>query len=354
MSRLLKENYQKLEAYTPGEQPKDSEYIKLNTNESPFPPSPGVLDALKKEDIENLRLYSDPTMSALREKLAQLYDVKSENIYLSNGSDDILNFVFMGFSQNGAVFPDITYGFYSVFSELYGVDYEEIPLTEDFRVNYKDYINKDKLIVIANPNAPTGDCLGVWEIEEIVMNNPDNLVVIDEAYIDFGGESCYPLTKKYDNLLVVRTFSKSRCMAGARLGYAIGPKGIIEDLEKLKYSTNPYNINRLTATLGEATVESEDYYLKTSEEIIRVREYTAKKLIESGFEVLPSKANFLFARSNKISGEKLYQELKARHILVRHFTNPKIEMFNRITIGTQEQMDILLGAIEEILNGGTK
>lgn len=353
MSRYLKECFRALEEYTPGEQPKDGEYIKLNTNESPFPPAPSVIEALGNKDIENLRLYSDPTMSVLKGKLAGLYGVKSENIYLSNGSDDILNFAFMAFADKGAVFPEITYGFYSVFSELHGIDYETIPLTDDFTVDYKDYLNKNKLIVIANPNAPTGNFRPLWEIEEIIKSNPDSVVVIDEAYVDFGGESAYPLINKYDNLLVVRTFSKSRCMAGARLGYAIASEGIISDLEKIKYSTNPYNINRLTATLGEATVDAEEYYMEKCQEIIRVREYTKEKLEALGFEVLPSKANFLFAKHRDFDGEKLYLELKSRHILVRHFSNPLINQFNRITIGTQEQMDSLLGALKEILKGDT-
>ncbi|MBE6733937.1 MAG: histidinol-phosphate transaminase [Ruminococcaceae bacterium] len=353
MSRYLKENYQALEEYTPGEQPKDGEYIKLNTNESPFPPAPSVVEALKGEDVEKLRLYSDPTMSVLKGKLANLYGVKDENIYLSNGSDDILNFAFMAFGQDGAVFPEITYGFYSVFAELHGIGYECVPLREDFTVDYKDYLKRDKLVVIANPNAPTGDMRPLWEIEEIIKSNPDNVVVIDEAYVDFGGESAYPLIDKYDNLLVVRTFSKSRCMAGARLGYAIASKGIISDLEKLKYSTNPYNINRLTATLGEATVDAEEYYQEKCKEIMSVREYTKERLEAMGFLVLSSKANFLFAKHNKINGEKLYLELKARHILVRHFTNDKIKNFNRITIGTKEQMDKLLEATQEILKGET-
>lgn len=351
MSRYLKENYQALEEYTPGEQPKDTEYIKLNTNESPFPPAYEVLNVLKRQDIENLRLYSDPTMSVLKAKLANLYGVKSENIYLSNGSDDILNFAFMAYGHKGAVFPEITYGFYSVFAELHQIEYEAIPLQDDFTVNYKDYLSKNKLIVIANPNAPTGNARPLWEIEEIIKSNPDSVVLIDEAYVDFGGESAYPLCEKYDNLLVVRTFSKSRCMAGARLGYAIASKGIISDLEKIKYSTNPYNINRLTATLGEATVDAEDYYKEKCQEIIRVREYTKEKLESLGFEVLPSKANFLFARHKSYGGEKLYLELKARHILVRHFSTDKIKDFNRITIGTKEQMDKMLLALCEILKG---
>ena len=351
MSRFLKEQYKSLEVYTPGEQPKDTQYIKLNTNESPYPPAPSVVEALGKQDVENLRLYSDPTLSTLKGKLAALYGVESENIFLSNGSDDILNFAFMAFGQKGALFPDITYGFYTVFAELHAVEYEEIPLREDFTIDYKDYLNKNKLIVIANPNAPTGNSRPLEEIEEIIRTNPDSVVVIDEAYVDFGDTSACKLINKYDNLLTVRTFSKSRSMAGARLGYAIGAKGLIDDLMRLKFSTNPYNINRLTTTLGEATADAEDYYMEKCKEIIRVREYTAEKLKGLGFEVLPSKANFLFAKSNDIDGEKLYKELKARGILVRHFTKERICQFNRITIGTQEQMEQFLLAAEEILKG---
>ena len=351
MSRFLKEDYLKLEVYTPGEQPKDAQYIKLNTNESPVPPAPEVVDILKKSDIENLRLYSDPTLNTLKSKLATLYDVKSENIFLSNGSDDILNFAFMAFGHKGAIFPDITYGFYTVFAQLHGVEYEEIPLKDDFTVDYKDYLAKNKLIVIANPNAPTGNSRPLEEIEEIIKSNPDSVVVIDEAYVDFGGTSAYKLIDKYDNLLTVRTFSKSRSMAGARLGYAIGAKGLIDDLMRIKFSTNPYNINRLTTTLGEATVDAEPYYKEKCKEIMDVREYTYKKLTEAGFEALPSKANFLFAKHPAVDGEKLYTELKKRGILVRHFTKERICQFNRITIGTKEQMDKMLEAITEILKG---
>ncbi len=351
MSRFIRETYRKLEAYTPGEQPKDTEYIKLNTNESPYPPAPKVCEVFSNSDIENLRLYPDPTMSTLKGKLAELYGVKSENIFLSNGSDDILNFAFMAFGHEGVIFPEITYGFYPVFAELHSLSYETIPLKSDFTVNFEDYIAKNKMIVIANPNAPTGDIRGKEEIEKIISSNPDNVVVIDEAYVDFGGESVYPLISKYENLLIVRTYSKSRCMAGARLGYAIASKGLIEDLEKIKYSTNPYNINRLTATLGIATVESEDYYKEKCSEIIATREYTAEKLFELGFEVLPSKANFIFVRHPQISGEKYYLALKEKQILVRHFKDEKITDFNRITIGTREQMDALIKATSLILKG---
>lgn len=355
MSKFLDKRLQQTDAYTPGEQPRDIQYIKLNTNESPYPPAPEVLKAVSEKDIANLRLYSDPTCKVLKEKLAGLYGVKPQNIFVSNGSDDILNFAFLAFGREcGAVFPDISYGFYSVFAQLHGVEYSEIPLKEDFTVDYKDYLGINKFIAIANPNAPTGISLPLWQIEEIVKSNPENVVLIDEAYVDFGGESCYKLTEKYDNLLVVRTFSKSRCLAGGRLGYAFGCKELIEDIEKIKYSTNPYNINRLTLSLGEATVDNDNYYREKCAEIIRTRDKTKSALENEGFTVLNSNTNFLFAKSPDISGEKLYLELKSRGILVRHFSKERVKDFNRITIGTPQEMDHFVKAVKEILSGGKK
>ena len=350
MSRFLKNHYQKLDAYTPGEQPRDMEYIKLNTNESPFPPAPSVVSTLQTVDIENLRLYSDPTCKVLKEKLASLYDVKPENIFVSNGSDDILNFAFMAFpGKKGVTFPDISYGFYPVYAELHDIPYKKAPLKEDFSLCYEDYLYTDGMVVIANPNAPTGMTIPVWQIEEILKANPDNVVLIDEAYVDFGGESCYRLIDTYENLLVVRTFSKSRCLAGGRLGYAIGAVGLIEDLEKIKYSTNPYSINRLTLTLGEATVDADSYYQQMCSRIAENRQWTAEKLTALGFTVLPSKANFLFAKAPSTEGSKLYQELKRRGVLVRHFTAERIRDYVRITIGTIAQMEVFIKTVEEIL-----
>ena len=349
MSRFMNPRYQPLEAYTPGEQPRDMQYIKLNTNEAPYPPAPSVVAAMTAKQVEDLRLYSDPTGKGLKEKLAGLYGLKAENIFLSNGSDDILNFAFMAFGQDGAVFPDITYGFYPVFGQLNAVECEKLPLKEDFSLDYQDYCGKNKLIVIANPNAPTGMSIPVGQIEKLLQTNPDNVVVIDEAYVDFGGKTCYPLLEKYDNLLVVRTFSKSRCMAGGRLGYAMGPAGLIADLEKLKYSTNPYNVNRLTLALGEATVDAESYYRDMCNEVIRVRQWTKEQLESLGFAVLPSDANFLFATCGKISGEELYQQLKTRGVLVRHFTAQRIREYIRITVGTKEQMQCFIDTVKQIL-----
>ena len=349
MSRFLNQQYQSLEAYTPGEQPRDMQYIKLNTNESPYPPAPSVVAAMTGEQVELLRLYSDPTAKALKEKLAALYGVDYENVFVSNGSDEVLNFAFMAFGGKGVAFPDISYGFYEVYGDLYGIQYEKIPLKADFSVDYRDYCGKGEMVVLANPNAPTGMTVSVDQIEAIVRSNPDSLVLIDEAYVDFGGESCLPLIKTYDNLLVTRTFSKSRCLAGGRLGYAFASPAIIADLEKIKFSTNPYNINRLTLLLGEATVDAEPYYQEKCGQIIKTRGWTTEKLKELGFEVLPSSSNFLFAKTDKMDGGELYLELKKRGILVRHFTNPRICQYNRITIGTPEQMAKFIETVKKIL-----
>ena len=350
MSRFLNAQFQSLEAYTPGEQPRDMQYIKLNTNEAPYPPAPSVVAAMTGEQVELLRLYSDPTAKNLKEKLAALYGVAPENVFVSNGSDEVLNFAFMAFGGKGVVFPEISYGFYEVFGDLYALDYRKIPLKPDFSVDYQDYCGKNRMVVIANPNAPTGMSIPVSQIEEILKTNPDSIVLIDEAYVDFGGETCLPLIRKYDNLLVTRTFSKSRCLAGGRLGYAFASAAIIADLEKIKYSTNPYNINRLTLLLGEKTVEAESYYQEKCGEIVKTRTWTAEKLEELGFEVLPSQTNFVFAKTDKMDGGALYQQLKKRGILVRHFTDPKISQYNRITIGTREQMEAFVETIKQILN----
>ena len=349
MSRFLKKQYQQLDAYTPGEQPRDLQYIKLNTNESPYPPAPSVVAAMTGEQVELLRLYSDPTAKELKEKLAGLYSVQPENVFVSNGSDEVLNFAFMAFGDRGVVFPEISYGFYEVYAELYQLDYEKIPLESDFSLDYEKYCGRNKMVVIANPNAPTGMSIPVWQIEEIVKSNPDSLVLIDEAYVDFGGESALPLIAKYDNLLVVRTFSKSRCLAGGRLGYAFAHPAIVEDLEKIKYSTNPYNINRLTLLLGAATVDAEDYYREKCAEIVQTREWTKKQLEKLGFFVLSSDTNFLFAKTAKMDGGQLYETLKSKGVLVRHFKNLKISQYNRITIGTKQQMEILINTLKEVL-----
>lgn len=354
MSSYLNPALSSLESYTPGEQPTEMKYIKLNTNESPYPPSPEVLAAVNEKEAALLRLYPDPEGSALKQALADRYNVKKANIFLANGSDEILNFAFLAFAAGGrkAWFPDISYGFYQVFADLYGIPAVKIPLEEDFSVDYKSYCalsDKGGLICIANPNAPTGLTLSLAQIEEVLKANPDKVVLIDEAYVDFGAESALNLTEKYENLLVVQTFSKSRSMAGARFGFAAASPELIEDLEKIKYSTNPYNINRLTMAAAIAALKSGSYFEDNCRKIMEIREYAASELRKSGFSVLPSLANFLFVKSDFIGGEKLYQALKKKGILVRHFEKERICEYNRITIGTQEEMETLLAKIKEIL-----
>lgn len=353
MSRFLSSRFSSLIPYTPGEQPTDMKYVKLNTNESPFPPSKKVLDAVSREEVSKLNLYPDPTGKALIKKLAEAYGVEEENVFISNGSDDILNFSFMAFCDKtkGAYFPEISYGFYEVYAELYGLNYKKIPLKEDLSIDPADYYNSGNTVVIANPNAPTGLTLTPEEVEEILKANPNDVVIIDEAYVDFGAQSCVPLTKKYNNLIVVMTYSKSRSLAGGRLGFAIAHKDLITDLNTIKYSTNPYNINRLTMVAGIASLDDSDYYKNCNKNTADVREYTKAELQKRGFDMTDSKANFIFAKSDKIGGEEYYLSLKAKGVLVRHFKNEKIKDYVRITIGTKEQMDILLKATDAILSG---
>ncbi len=349
MSKFLNSKLAKLEAYVPGEQPQDKAYIKLNTNESPFAPSKNVLRAVNKKAAKRLRLYCDPECKTLRKSLADLYNVDIKNIFVSNGSDDILNFAFLAFGEKGVLFPDITYGFYDVFANLHGLDYHTVPLLEDFTVDTAAFCGQNKLIVIANPNAPTGLALSVGEIENIVKSNPESVVVVDEAYVDFGTESCIRLVEKYDNLLVCQTFSKSRSMAGARLGFAIANSAIIEDLEKIKYSTNPYNINTITQLAGIMAACDNEYYMENCKKIIKNRQYTQDELVKLGFSVLPSSANFIFAKSDKIGGKDLYLKLKEKGVLIRHFEKERICEFNRITIGSKREMKIFISKVKEIL-----
>ena len=351
MSRFLAKKYRTLDAYVPGEQPRDKKYIKLNTNEFPYPPAPDVIAAVNAEAVSDLRLYSDPTAKALKDALAGYYGVGAENVFVSNGSDESLNFAFACFFEDGVAFADLTYGFYSVFAELYGIDTRIIPLDKDFSIVPEDYIGLDRGAVIANPNAPTGKALPLSDIERIVASNPDRVIVVDEAYVDFGGESAIPLTKKYDNLLVCATYSKSRGMAGARLGFAIGNAELVADLELMKYSTNPYNLDSLALRMGAAalTESSKAYYEEKVGKVIRVREETAKALVALGATVLPSKANFLFVKLPNISGGDAYKRLRECGILVRHFSKERISDFLRISIGTAEEMDTLVKEVEKII-----
>ena len=337
--------------YTPGEQPKERKFIKLNTNESPFQPSKKAIEYASKA-AENLQLYSDPECTPLHRKFAEICGVTPDMVLATNGSDEILNFAFMAFcdSATPAVFADITYGFYSVFAEINSLPSRVIPLKEDFTIGIEDYFDAKGTIFIANPNAPTGIVLTREQIEQILQRNPENVVVIDEAYVDFGGESCIPLIEKYKNLLVTQTFSKSRSMAGARLGFGIGSPELIADLRAIKYSTNPYNINSMTMAAGVGQLEDEETTRHNCRTIAENRDFLVSELRALGFNVTDSKANFVFAKSDKISGADLYSALRQRGILVRHFTAERIAQYNRITVGTREQIDALIDAINDILS----
>ena len=357
MTGFFSSKYAGLVPYTPGEQPQDKKYIKLNTNESPFPPSPYAQMFARREAGE-LQLYSDPDMRALRATAAEKLGVDTDEIVFTNGSDEILNFAFAAFCDSGkrAVFADITYGFYKVFARLNCVPYTEIPLDGDFRINVEDYIGCSEkygpcgAVFIANPNAPTGIALPLADIEKIVASNPDSVVVIDEAYVDFGGESAVCLRNKYKNLLVTQTFSKSRSLAGARLGYGIACRELISDINTIRFSTNPYNVNRMTMAAGTGALTDTEYFGRNVAEIALIRNETADKLRKIGFTLTDSKTNFIFAKHEKIDGKELYLALKEKGILVRHFDSPRISAYNRITIGNREQMDAFVAAVTEIID----
>jgi len=350
MSRFFSARYSALKPYVPGEQPRDRRYIKLNTNESPFPPSPKALEKAA-EVAQNLQLYSDPTCMALKQKLAERNGLKPSQVFCGNGSDEVLYCAFLAWcdSETPAAFPDISYGFYKVFAQFIGIPYTQIPLDENYDVRSQDYLGIGKTIFIANPNAPTGKLLRLEQIEQILKSNPNNVVVIDEAYIDFGGESAVKLVDSYENLLVTQTFSKSRSLAGARLGMAFGSEALIQDLETAKFSINPYNVNSMTMAAGIGALEDEEYTRRNCQAIMENRGYTTKALEKLGFTVLDSKANFIFAKNPTIPGGDLYRKLKDMGILVRYFDAPRLSEFVRITIGARQQMDALLDAISQIL-----
>ena len=350
MSKFLVNKYSTLEPYTPGEQPRERKYLKLNTNESPFPPSAKAI-ALASEEAARLMLYSDPECKELSAKMAETLGVGTENVILTNGSDEVLNFAFMAYcdEKTPAVFPDITYGFYKVFAAVNALPYVEIPLLADFSMPLDALLSAKGTLFIANPNAPTGLLLPLSEIERLVKADPNRIVVVDEAYIDFGGESAVGLTKKYDNLLVTGTFSKSRSMAGARLGFGVASPALIADLHRIRYSTNPYNVNRMTAAAGIGALSDPEYFKDNCKKIMEARSFAAKELSALGFSMTDSAANFLFARHEKISGEALYLALREKGVLVRHFSGARIKEYNRITVGSMEEMQTLVRVIKEIL-----
>ncbi len=351
MSRFFCSTYNTLVPYEPGEQPRDGEIlIKLNTNENPYPPSPKVLDALSRAEAEKLRLYSDPACADFLAAMAKAYGVGAGQVIAGNGSDEALAFAFGAFGEKGAAFPDLTYGFYENLARFFGVKTRRIPLREDFSVCVDDYADEEGMVVIANPNAPTGLHLPLSEIERLLRQNPDRLCLIDEAYVDFAGESAVTLLPEYDNLLVVGTFSKSRSLAGARLGYAIGSREIIADLNTVKFSVTPYNINRLTLLAGIAALESDAYYKKCCAEICETRDAAAQALRALGFTVTDSRTNFIFAgRHPRISGAAYFNALRQNGILVRHFSAPRVADWNRISIGTRQQMERVVEVTKQIL-----
>ena len=352
MSRLMSKRYADLVAYVPGEQPQDKKYIKLNTNESPFPPSP-FAQRLARQAAGNVQLYGDPECGALVRIAADKFGVSPDNVLFSNGSDEVLDFAFEAFcdADTPALFADITYGFYSVFAARHCVPYCEIPLKSDYTIDVDDYIGRKGTVFLANPNAPTGIALPAADIERLVSADPDRMVVVDEAYVDFGGQSVLPLIAKYDNLLVTQTFSKSRSMAGARLGMGFADAAIIADLKKIKYCFNPYNVNAMTAAAGIGALLDEEYFRANVAAIVATRCDTVRALEEMGFACLPSQTNFIFAKHPRMTGADVYARLKAEGILVRYFDKDRLREYVRITVGSAEEMRTLVQTLARLLGG---
>lgn len=341
----------RVEPYVPGEQPKDQKVIKLNTNECPYPPSPHVQRELQEIQEEQLKLYPDPDATMLTEALARYYGVKEAQIFAGVGSDDVLAMAFMTFfhSEKPILFPDITYSFYDVWAQLFGISYEQIALTEDFQIDPTDYIRPNGGIIFPNPNAPTGVLESLDTIEQILQANPDVVVIVDEAYIDFGGASCLPLLEHYDNLLVVQTFSKSRALAGMRIGFAIGSERMIGYLKDVKFSFNSYTLNLPAIRCGAKAIQDREYFQETVEKIITTREWTKKELTKLGFTFPDSYANFIFATHQTRQAREIFEALKQEHIYVRYFPKPRIDNYLRITIGTMDQMQELIRLLKGIV-----
>lgn len=345
------ENIRKVVPYVPGEQPKNNNVIKLNTNENPYPPSPLVAQAIKDYDAGLLRKYPDPASSALVDELAKAYSLKAENIFAGIGSDDVLSLAFLTFFNSGkpVIFPDITYSFYDVWADLYRIPYQTKALDKDFNIIKEDYLCDNGGVVIANPNAPTGVELPLDIIEEIVAYNKDRVVIVDEAYVDFGAHSALPLIDKYDNLLVVQTFSKSRALAGIRIGMAFGQKKIIDYLKDVKFSFNSYTLNPLTIAVGAAALKDDAYFKDITAKTIATRERMKEELKRLGFSFADSKTNFVFATHEKLPAEEIFKYLKENNIYVRYWNKPRINNHLRISVGTDEEAKILINALEELL-----
>ncbi len=362
MSRFWSQVVRDLTPYVPGEQPKIANLIKLNTNENPFPPSPKVLAAIQSElgdDAARLRLYPDPNADPLKAAVAKRHGLTAQQVFVGNGSDEVLAHVFMALLKHDApiLFPDITYSFYPVYCGLYGIDYRAVPLADDFSINPADYYGQPEKtakneiggIIFPNPNAPTGRLLGLDAIKQILKANPDAVVVVDEAYIDFGGKTAIPLVARYDNLLVIHTLSKSRSLAGLRVGFAIGHPALIEALERVKNSFNSYPLDRLAIVGAVAAMEDEAYFEQCCRAVIATREMLTTELRDLGFEVLPSGANFIFARHPQRDAAELAKTLRDKSIIVRHFKLPRIDQFLRITVGTNNECKLLIEALIAIL-----
>ena len=347
--RLWEQNFRDVEPYTPGEQPKDRNVIKLNTNENPYPPSPAVEKALREMDLTRLRKYPDPAAEELTEAIAEYYGISRDRVFPGVGSDDVIGMAFLTFfnGPKPVLFPNITYSFYDVWADLFRIPYETPALNEDFEVVPEDYFRENGGIVLANPNAPTGVELPLDQLEEIVRRNQASVVIVDEAYVDFGGESALGLTEKYENLLVVQTFSKSRSFAGMRIGFAMGHPDLIAALNRVKYSYNSYTMNTPSIILGAAAIRDRAYFEETTGKIIRTRERVKKELAALGFTFGDSKSNFIFAKREGTDAEKLFRTLKENGIYVRWFSKPLIKDYLRISIGTDEEMDCLLSFLRQ-------
>lgn len=345
------ENIRQVVPYTPGEQPKNTDVIKLNTNENPYPPAPGVERLLREFEKASLRLYPDPDSEALTNVLAEYYGILPSQVFVGVGSDDVLAMAFLTFFNSGKpiLFPDITYSFYDVWADLYRIPYKTCSLDERFKLRTADYKQENGGIIFPNPNAPTGVFESVEVVEEIIKANPGVVVIVDEAYIDFGGTSCLPLLSKFENLLVVQTFSKSRSMAGMRIGFAIGNEKLIGYLKNVKFSFNSYTMNRTSQVLGIEAVRDDDYFMACNTKIIATREWMKDELVKLRFTFPDSKANFIFAAHESIPGRVLFEELRTRGIYVRHWEKPRIADYLRITVGTKEQMEKLLATLQEIV-----
>ncbi|MDR3594102.1 histidinol-phosphate transaminase [Clostridium sp.] len=352
MSKYWNGKVKEIEPYVPGEQPKDKKYIKLNTNENPYPPSNKVLEAMKNAVNGDLKLYPDPTCSDLINEIAKYYNLNNDEVFIGNGSDEILAFSFMTFfsKDKQVLFPDVSYTFYKVYAELFNLDYRLVKLDENFNIPLDELKDNNGGVVIPNPNAPTGKYIDTEDLRRLVEANKDTVVIIDEAYIDFGGESMVKFIKDYDNLLVIQTLSKSRSLAGLRVGFALGHKDLIEGLNRIKNSINSYTIDRVALAGAKEAIKGQEYFEEITEKIINTRERVVKELETLGFDVLESKSNFVFASHNKVSGNYLYESLKEHGVLVRYFNKERIDNFLRITIGTDKEMDILLEKLELILN----